>query len=222
VVFHNVDVFGGIDVNAALLIFALSYLAFGLANAFAGNLDSVPQYVRTGTLDVLMLRPLPVLGQMLTSEVTLKRLGMTGPAVVILAVAMARLDINWASPELALLIIAAISGAVVFAGLFLLAGSAQFWLLDGAEFTNGLTYGGHYASSFSPAVMPMPLRVFFSFVIPSTFVGYLPTVSLLGLPGIPGLPQWLGWCLPAVAVVTWVLALLTWRTGLRRYVGAGG
>ena len=98
----------------------------------------------------------------------------------------------------------------------------QFWLLDGAELTSSITYGSHYASSFSPGVMPMPLRIFFSFVIPSAFVGYLPTVTLLGLPGVPGLPPWLGWCLPAVALASWGAALLAWRTGLRRYVGAGG
>ncbi len=222
VVFHNVSVFGGVDLNAALLIFGLSYLAFGLANGFAGNLDTVPQYVRSGTLDVLMLRPLSVLGQMLTSEVTLKRIGQCLPAVIILAAALARIQTSWSAATIALLVLAPVSGAVIFAALFLVAGSMQFWLLDGAEFTSSITYGGAYASSFSPGVMPLPLRIFFSFVIPSTFVGYLPTVSILGLPGIQGLPQWLGWTLPVVALVSWSLALLAWRTGLRRYVGAGG
>ncbi len=222
VVFHNVTVFGGIDLDAALLIYALSYVAFGLADSFAGNLDTVPQYVRSGTLDVLMLRPLSVLGQMFTSEVTVKRVGRTAPALVVLVVALNRIHTHWSGSAIALLAITPLCGAVIFAALFLVAGSMQFWLLDGAEFTSSITYGGAYASSFSAGVMPVPLRIFFSFVVPSTFVGYLPTVSILGLPGIHGLPHWLGWCLPAGALLSWALALLCWRTGLRRYVGAGG
>jgi ABC-2 type transport system permease protein len=178
--------------------------------------------VRTGTLDVLMLRPLSVLGQMLTSEITIKRFGGIGPALVVLIVALNRLGTDWTLSSIALLALAPLCGAVIFSALFLLAGSMQFWLLDGAEFTSSFTYGGHYASSFSAGVMPMPLRIFFSFVIPSTFVGYLPTVSILRLPGIQGLPQWLGWCLPVVAVAVWGVALLAWRAGLRRYAGAGG
>lgn len=184
VVFHNVQVFGGIDLDTALLIFALSYLAFGLANGFAGNLDTVPQYVRSGTLDVLMLRPLSVLGQLLTSEITVKRFGQGVPGLVVLVVALNRLDADWTAASIALLVAAPICGAVIFSALFLLAGAMQFWLLDGAEFTSSITYGGHYAASFSAGVMPMPLRVFFTFVIPSTFVGYLPAVSMLGLPGV--------------------------------------
>jgi ABC-2 type transport system permease protein len=222
VIFHNVPVFGGVRLDAALLIYGLSYLAFGLANTFAGNLDTVPQFVRTGTLDVLMLRPLPILGQMLTSEVTLKRFGQTIPALAIMTFALLRLDVAWTTASIVLLSIAPICGALIFAALFLLAGASQFWLLDGAEVTSSFTYGSSYAASFSAAVMPMPLRVFFSFVIPATFVGYLPTVTVLRLPGAAGLPTWLGYLLPVVAVLSWCVALLAWRMGLRRYVGAGG
>jgi ABC-2 type transport system permease protein len=222
VVFHNVPVFGGLDFDGALMVFALSHLSFGLANAFAGNLDNVPQYVRTGTLDVLLLRPLPVLGQMITSEVTLKRIGQALLALAVLPVALTRVPIDWTPQHILLLATAPIAGAMIFAALFLIAGAMQFWLLDGGELTNSFTYGSSYASSFSTAILPLPLRVFFSFVVPAAFVGYLPTLSLLELPGPQGLPNWLGWCEPLAAIAIWCVALVAWRTGLRRYAGAGG
>jgi ABC-2 type transport system permease protein len=66
------------------------------------------------------------------------------------------------------------------------------------------------------------VRVLFTFVVPATFVAYLPALTLLGLPGPPWTPAWLGWCTPAVAVATWAVALLVWRQGVRHYTGGGG
>jgi ABC-2 type transport system permease protein len=222
VVFHNVPIFGGLDFDGALMVFAISQLAFGLADAFAGNLDTVPNYIRTGTLDVLLLRPLPLLGQLLTADVTLKRVGQASLALAVLLVALTRVSLDWTPEHIALLVSAPISGALIFAALFLLAGAVQFWLLDAAELTSSFTYSSSYASSFSTAILPRPLRAFFSFVVPASFVGYLPTVNLLGLPGPPGLPSWLGWCSPLAALAIWGVALLAWRSGLRHYAGAGG
>jgi len=222
VIFHNVDLFGGLELPAAMLVFALANLGFSLADLFAGNLDQVPTLIRMGTLDVMLLRPLPLLGQLITGEVTLRRLGRASFAVLILVVGLLALDVDWTPGRVLLLAVTPIAGAVVFAALFLAAGAVQFWLVDGGEFTHAFTYGSSYASSFSAAVMPLPLRVFFTFVIPAAFVGYLPTVALLGLPGPPGLPSWLGWCLPGVAVVAWYVSLGLWRVGVRHYQGGGG
>jgi ABC-2 type transport system permease protein len=221
-VFHNVKVFGGLDFTAALMVYGIAECSFGIANAVAGNLDTVPMYIRTGTLDTLLLRPLPALGQLFTAEVTVRRIGQALFAAAVLVVALTRADIHWTPARAVLLVSAPVSGGLVFAAIFLLAGSAQFWLLDGGELTSSVTYGGSYAASFSAAVMPLPLRVFFGFVVPAAFVGYLPTLCLLNLPGPRGLPAWLGWWSPAAAVLAWALALLTWRAGLRHYTGAGG
>jgi ABC-2 type transport system permease protein len=222
VVFHNVRSLGGLTFDGALMVFALSHISFGLADLVAGNLDNVPLYIRTGTLDTLMLRPLSVLGQMLTSQLTLKRFGQAGLALAVLVLALTRVSIDWTPGRLALLVITPFAGALIFASLFLIAGAMQFWLLDGAELTNSFTYGSNYAASFSTALLAMPLRVFFSFVVPAAFVGYLPTLGLLGLPGPGGFPGWLDWCGAPVAVTIWCVAMLAWRVGLRRYVGAGG
>ncbi len=55
VIFHNVPVLGGLDLPAATLVYALASIALGMAQFLAGNLDRVPEYVRSGTLDVLLL-----------------------------------------------------------------------------------------------------------------------------------------------------------------------
>jgi ABC-2 type transport system permease protein len=222
VIFHNVPVLGGLDLNAAVLVFALANLGFSIADIVCGQLDAIPTHLRAGTLDAVLLRPLPALAQLAAGDITVRRLGRTCLAAVLLAVALARADVEWTPSHVALLAITPLSGAAVFAGLFVAAGAAQFWLIDAEEVTSSFTYGAGYAASFSPAVLPLPVRVLFSFVVPAAFTAYLPTIAVLGLPGPPGLPAWLGWLAPVVAVLTWIAALSGWRAGLRRYTGAGG
>jgi ABC-2 type transport system permease protein len=222
VIFHNVDVLGGLDLPAALLVFGLSHLGFAVANAVAGTLDTMPTYIRTGTLEALMLRPQPVLAQVLTGEVTLKRLGAASVGLVTLAAAVAVQDVDWTPARVVLLVTTPLCAAVVFASLFLAAGALQFWLVDAAEVTHSFTYGSAYASSFSSAVLPQPLRWAFAFVVPAAFTAYLPALAILGLPGPAGLPAWLGWCTPVVAALSAVAALGLWRLGIRHYTGAGG
>ncbi len=222
VIFTNVPVLGGLDFRSATLVFALANMGFSLADLLFGNVDEVPTYIRLGTLDVLLLRPLSVLGQIVSADLTLRRVGRGLFAAGLLAISLAGLPVDWTPARVGLLVVTPLAGTLLFGSLFVIAGAAQFWLLDGGEFMNAFTYGSSYTSSFSAAVFPLPIRLFFTFVVPGSFTAYLPTLALLGLPGPVALPAWLGWCAVPVAAGFAVLALAAWRFGLRHYVGGGG
>lgn len=221
VIFANVDVLGELDFAGALLLFALANIGFSLADMAVGHLDQIPVYLREGKLDAFLLRPLPVLAQLITSDVSLRRLGRTGFATAVLVIALVMNDIEWTAAHVALLFIAIITGTAIFAALFVCAAAVQFWLVEGSEFANAFTYGGGYASEYPASIFTVPMRVLFTFVVPAAFTSYLPVLVLLDLPGPAGLPQWLGWYTPMAAAGIWTVALIGWRAGLRHYTGAG-
>ncbi len=84
VIFRNVDVLGGLDIGAALLVFALANVSWSLADCVVGHLDTLPTFIRSGTLDAMLVRPLPALGQMITSDLSLRRLARTATGLVVL------------------------------------------------------------------------------------------------------------------------------------------
>ncbi|MBB5786668.1 ABC-2 family transporter protein [Jiangella mangrovi] len=221
IVFANVDVLGGLDFAAAALLFALANLGFSLADMVAGHADRLPVYLREGTLDAFLLRPLPVLAQLITSDVSLRRLGRCAVAVAVFAVALPLNDIDWTPGRVALAVVAPLAAAAIFAGLFVCAAAVQFWLVEGAEFASAFTYGGAYAAGYPASIFSLPMRLLFTFVVPAAFTAYLPVLVLLDLPGPAGLPQWLGWCTPLAALAIWAVALAGWRAGLRHYTGTG-
>lgn len=222
VLFHNVTNLGGFSFRQVLLVFGLADLAFSLAELFVGHCDRIPTYIRAGTLDVFYLRPQPLLMQLITSDVSLKRLSRAGVGVGALTVGLYLNDIDWGARAISLLLIALLSAVATFAATFVLAAGLQFFLINGAEMTNAFVYGGRYAASQPAAVWSRPLKVAFGYVFPMAFTAYLPVVALLGLPGPPWLPGWLGWCAPVAALWAWSAALMSWRTGVRHYQGGGG
>ena len=116
-IFHNVDVLGGLDFAGALLVFALANIGFSLADLAVGHVDALPTYLRAGTLDVLLLRPRSVLGQLVASDVSLRRLGRTAIGLLLLAVALPTAVPHWGFATVVLVCLAPLFGAAIFAAM---------------------------------------------------------------------------------------------------------
>ena len=222
ILLHNSPVLGGLNLLQAALVFALANVGFTVADLVVGQVDMIPQHVRLGTLEGLLVRPMSLLLQLMTADFQLRRLGRALFALIVLVVVLMKLDLRLSPGTFYLLIATPVFGAVIYGGLFVLAGGVQFFLIDGAEFTNSFVYGGSYAGELPGSVLLAPLRVAFTFVFPATVTAYLPSLVVLGLPGSPLLPVWLGWCAPAFAAWSCLLGWLAWRAGVRHYSGAGG
>ncbi|MGQ4619520.1 ABC-2 family transporter protein [Nocardia sp. R7R-8] len=221
-IFRTARVLGGLDLDGALLLFGLSNTSFALSQVLFGHLDTLPVLIRMGQLDAYHLRPQPLLLQLITSDISLRRFARASVAIVALVAGAARNDIAWSPATAALLALTLAGGTALFGGVFVCAAGAQFYLIDGSELTNSFTYGGSFAATQPASVFPTPMRLLFGFAIPVSFTAYLPTLALLGLPGPPLLPAWLAWLTPVAALWVWLLALGLWRSGTRHYQGGGG
>lgn len=222
VLLTNAPTLGGLSFLQAGMVFALANIGFTLADLVFGQVDQIPTYIREGTLEAFLVRPLPLLAQLVSADFQLRRSGRAVMAVLVLTIVLLRMPLSLSPGTVYLLVVTPICGMAIYGALFVLAGGIQFFLVDGAEFTNAFLYGGAYAGQVPGSVLLLPMRVLFTFVVPATVASYLPSLVIMGLPGPPWLPSWLGWLGPLFAAWIWLLALLVWRTGLRRYSGAGG
>lgn len=221
VVFHQVRVLGGFSFAEVAMMFALTACAFSFADMLVGHIDGLPDYVRTGQFDAMLLRPLSALGQLVTSDFSLRRIGRAITGFLVLVAALVHADIDWTAARVLLLVVTPVAGCAIFCAIFVSAGAASFWLVEGTEFANAFTYGGNYLSALPFTIFHVAVRRFFTFVVPGAFVAYLPTLALLGRSDPAGLPGWLSWSGPLAALLAAIAASLLWRTGLRHYVGAG-
>jgi ABC-2 type transport system permease protein len=221
-IFANVPVFGGLYLRQSALVFALGNMGFALADAIFGQLDTIPTYLRLGRLEVLLVRPMPLLLQLVTADFHIRRLGRLAVGVLIIIIVLPGLDLSYTAGTVYLLVITPFVGAAIYGAFFATAGGLQFFLINGPEFTAAFVYGGSYAGQLPGSVLITPVRILFTFVIPATVTAYLPALLIMGLPGPKFLPAWLGWLAPVFAAWAWLLAWLAWRAGIRKFTGAGG
>lgn len=222
VILANVGTLGGMTLPQVAVVYGLGSLAFGIADLLLGEIDGLSTYIKSGKLETLMIRPVPMLLQISSLDLSLRRIGRILVGLGMYVVALGIAGFTPTAATLALAVIAPLAGAAIFGALLTMAGAMQFWLIDGREFANAFTYGGNYVATTPGAVFALPMRAFFTFVIPATLVAYAPTLVLLDLPGPMLLPQWTGWMGVPAAILTWALAALLWRAGIRTYTGAGG
>jgi ABC-2 type transport system permease protein len=221
VIFGRVDALGDWSVGEVAFLYAISSITFGLADLVIGHLDLLPRMIRQGELDVLLVRPLGSLFQILTSDFALRRLGKAFQGLAVLVYALLAVDIDWTLGRIAMLPLMVVAGIVIFCGVWVAFASIAFWLVDSTEVANAFTYGGNFLAQYPVNIYGSWLRRLVIFVIPIAFVAYLPTLYVLDKEDPLALPKALQFASPLVAVVTGVAGGLLWRAAVRRYRSVG-
>ncbi|MFF5492039.1 ABC transporter permease [Streptomyces aquilus] len=219
--FSRVDALGGYALPEIAFLYGLSSVAFGLADLGLGSMERLGRRVRDGTLDTLLVRPAPVLAQMAADQFGLRRLGRVTQGTMVLVYALATVDIDWTPLKLLLMPVMILGGAGIFAAVFVAGAAFQFVAKDASEVQNAFTYGGTTLLQYPPTVFATELVRGVTFVLPLSFVNWLPATYVLGRPIPLGLPDWVAFVSPLVAVACCALAGLAWRAGLRSYRSTG-
>lgn len=220
-VFANVDALSGWSLGEVLLLYGVAQTSFYLADLGVGQLDGLPDLVRTGRLDVLLLRPRRVLFQVVASDIDVRSVGKIAQAVVVLGIGLARADVALTASTVALLVVSLLSGAVIYAAIWIATTSITFWLVDSREVSAAFTYGGRQMSTYPLGIYSAWVRHVVRLAIPLAFTAYFPTLGLLGRDDPLGWPSWLAWAGPLVAAAAMAVALGIWSQGVRAYRSVG-
>ncbi|MEZ7003219.1 ABC transporter permease [Streptomyces sp. AD55] len=219
--FSRIDALGGYALPEIAFLYGLSGVSFGLADLAIGSMDRLGRRVRDGTLDTLLVRPAPVLAQVAADRFAPRRLGRVLQGGLVLGWALTAVDVAWTPAKLALLPLMLVSGAGIFAAVFVAAAAFQFVSQDASEVANAFTYGGTTLLQYPPTVFARELVRGVTFVVPLAFVNWLPASHVLGRPYPLDLPGWTAFTPPLVAVACGAAAGLAWRAGLRSYRSTG-
>ncbi|GAA2627407.1 ABC transporter permease [Paractinoplanes durhamensis] len=221
VLFRATATVGGFTLAEAILMTGLTALGFVLADMTVGNIDDLKRYVRTGLLDTMLIRPLPVLPQLVFTDLPLRKLLRVAFGAAVYTLALAANHIHWTPARVLLAVLTPLGAALFFGAIFVLTASFAFWWVESGEIGNGFTYGGRDFTSYPITVYSNWFRDLFAYALGFGFVAYQPALALLGRTDPLGLPAWAGFVSPLVALPAVAIATLVWRTGIRRYRSTG-
>ncbi|MDQ1028943.1 ABC-2 type transport system permease protein [Streptomyces umbrinus] len=216
--FSRVDELGGYSLGEVAFLYGLSSAAFGLTDLALGSVDRLGQRVRDGTL---LVRPAPVLAQVAADRFALRRLGRITQGLLVLGYALFVLDVSWTPLKVLMMPVMVVSGAAIFASVFVAGAAFQFVAQDASQVQNSFTYGGTTLLQYPPTVFAKDLVRGVTFVLPLAFVNWVPALYVLDLPYPLDLPEWVAFLPPLVAVACCALSGVAWRAGLRSYRSTG-
>ncbi len=221
VIFGRIDALEGWSVAEVAFLYGVSSVTFALTDVAVGQLDQLPRMVRAGEFDLILVRPLGSLFQVISADIPLRHLGRTLQGVAVLAVAIAYADVEWTAARGAMLVLMILAGIVIFASIWVAFSSIVFWIVDSQEVTNAFTYGGGFLSQYPVDVFASWLRRFVTFFVPIAFASYYPSLYVLGKEDPLGLPGAVQFASPLVAVVAVTAGTLVWRVAVRHYRSTG-
>lgn len=221
IIFGQIPALEGWSVAEVAFLYGISSVTFALTDVAVGQLDQLPRMVRAGDFDLILVRPLGSLFQVICADVALRHLGRTIQGIAVLAVALTYLDVEWTPGRGAMLVVMTLAGMVIFASIWVTFSAIVFWVVDSQEVTNAFTYGGGFLAQYPVDVFASWLRRFVIFAVPIAFVAYFPSLYVLGKEDALGLPRALQFASPIVAVLTAAAASQVWRTAVRHYRSTG-
>jgi ABC-2 type transport system permease protein len=170
----------GFTVYEVLLTFSIIQFGYSINEVFGRGIDHFDRLIIKGGYDRLLLRPRPILFQVLTSEIDYAKLSRVIQAVIILIIALLNLNIDWNIYKIISIILMIISAIVLFFGIFLLTASYCFITVQGLEVRNVFTDGGKHMAQYPIGIFRKGFVWFFTFIIPFAFVNYYPLLYVLG------------------------------------------
>src|SRR5207245_3745731 len=113
-----------------------------------GNLDLLPQMIRRGDIDTVLVRPIASLAQVVTTEFGVRRLSKVAQGLLVLAIAVVELHLRWDGGRVLVFAAMMISGPLIFGAVWVIAATHAFWTIETGEITNAFSYGGSYLTAY--------------------------------------------------------------------------
>jgi ABC-2 type transport system permease protein len=221
VILPRFEALAGWTLGEVAFLYGLRLLAHGVYGLLFNAIQRISRMTRRGELDRYLVRPLPLLIQILAERVHVPGIGDLLGGVVLFLAAQALVGIDWSPLALVYLALAVAGGCLVEAALRLAINTLAFRFLEVGSLSffvdNLIGNFGNY-----------PLRIYgqtaqflLTFVLPVAFVAYFPATVLLGRTGELSVHPALAYGAPLVGIVAFAVTYRFWRGEIRHYQSAG-
>lgn len=183
---------------------------------FFVNVSNIPELVRTGKLDSLLVLPLDSQFAVSTKQFGLDSIinALVGAAVVIFS--LVRLNVMPGPLAIALYLVALVFGIAIHYSIMLTLAAISFWIVR----AQGLVYGYFNflnIARYPDVIFPRVFRLIFGWVVPVIIVANIPARLLIKSLGQPA---WLMFHLVVAGSIAVLISRGFWRWALRHYSSA--
>jgi len=217
IIFGNVNRIGDWTKWEVVLLVGTHQIIAQLFQAFFFvNIANIPELVRTGKLDSLLVLPVDSQFAVSTKQFGLDSVINAIVGAVVVIVSLAKLAIVPTPMSILLYLIALAFGIAVHYSIMLCLAAVSFWIIR----AQGLVYGYFNflnIARYPDVIFPWLFRFIFGWIIPVVIVANIPARLLIKSLGQPGQ---LMLQLVIASTIVFCLSRVFWRFALRHYSSA--
>ena len=206
---------GGYTLPQLSLCYAVILAGTSLAECFARGIDAFGRILSEARFDRIMLRPRPLLFQVLCQDMKPTMFARVLQAAVMLVWAIGSGAVVWTPFKAIVLALMILCGAGVFFGVYLVNACVTFFTLEHIEALNIFMDGPREYGKYPFGIYGKPVLIILTFLVPLALVQHWPLQYLFDRG-----PAWYG-LLPIVSLVFLIPCGLLWRLGVRHYRSTG-
>ena len=215
VVMSQVPSLNGWSLPEVLLIYGLLIFSRSCTQIFTENIWNLGFMIREGEFDRYLVRPINPLFQVLSNMLSFEGLVNFVLGLALIFTTGRTLGI-FASPfNIVYLVVAILSGSVIFFAINLITATTAFWIIESIP-VSAAVFENYLFAHYPLNIFPRAIQFLLTWIIPYGFASFYPASFLLGRDIGP-----LAWLGPLVAAVLLALGYRFWLVGLSRYEGTG-
>lgn len=183
---------------------------------FMDNLSRIPTYVRDGSLDLILSKPVPSLFYVSLARLNLPSLANLPLALFLSAWAALRIGIDFTPANVFLYLLTLALGLGLQFAIWLTVMTLAIWLVNVSDI-HELFLSTMTLTKYPEQVFSGVSKVLFTYVVPIVLIANTPAKALLNRLNFPSLAE------VSLVTVAWVMvAVAFWRRALSHYTSAGG
>jgi len=206
---------GGWGFYDLMLIYSIFVIISALNQSFLDGVWNVGWYVRSGLLDVILIRPKPVFIQIICNRMDLGAIVLAAVGIALLSYSIAMLGITVYFSTVMMIALFIVCGVVISTSLYLISNSANFWLVNGNEVSALVQLIQEFAR-YPMGVFPLGIQMVFTFILPFAFTTFYPASILSGR-----MPTHAVFFILIATAASVIAAVTVWKIGLKTYNGTG-
>ncbi|CAN5800391.1 ABC-2 family transporter protein [soil metagenome] len=212
---------GGWSLFDIMLLYGMRLTSHGLWLMAFSRLYEIDQIVREGEFDRMLVRPMPMMLQVMFSSFRIATLGDLLGGVALLAFALSQVSIEWTAGK-AVLFVAALVGGAMLDGAFQLGPAAlTFRTLTSWPLRNFFDDVFNRFGSYPASIFNRSTRSVLLWVIPVAFMAWTPATVLLDRTAELPFPVWLAWFSPLAGIACLTIAAWLFMRESRYYQSSG-
>jgi ABC-2 type transport system permease protein len=216
VVFDHIETLKGWSFYEILLIYGIAFMGRSIHHIFFDNLWTLGwQYVRSGNLDRLLIRPINPLFQVIAERVQQDGIGQLLIGGIVLYTSISHLDITFDAWDVLLLIVMILSSGFIFVAINLFFITFSFWMTDSLPVVFAVFNLADFAR-YPMTIYNKFILFVLTFIIPYGFTAFYPASAFFD-----GGYKTIAYFTPLVALLSCVLAYAFWQRGLKAFASTG-